>query len=118
MYCFKIDRFIELLLSQAQEGLLPVGKRRGYFVNVYKLMLDPTEHAEPVTGMVLEPFPRHAGPSNRWFVLATTPRRIYQFIGQVNRGDTPLFLELFSFYTDHVKSKLCEVITVAPIPRP
>ena len=90
---------------QAQEALLPVGKRKGYCVEVYKLMSDLTEHPEPVTGMQLEPFPRHTGPDNRWFVLVTTPRRIYQFIGQVNRGDTPLFLEMFNFYTDYVKSK-------------
>ena len=48
----------------------------------------------------MEPFPKHDG---KWYILATTPCRVYQFIGLVNTRNEPQFLELFSFYNDQVK---------------
>lgn len=48
----------------------------------------------------MEPFPKH---DNKWYILATTPCRVYQFIGLINPRNEPQFMELFSFYNDQVK---------------
>ena len=51
-------------------------------------------------GLLMEQFPRT---DNKWYILATTPCRVYQFIGLVNTRNEPQFMELFSFYNDQVK---------------
>jgi len=55
----------------------------------------------PVSGLYLELFPSSAdqGEANyKWFVMAATPNRLFQFIGG------PTFEQLFSRYTGHVPS--------------
>ena len=52
----------------------------------------------------MELFPhRSGGGEGKWFVLATTPCRIYQFIGHVSRGDVQ-FQDMFFIFNDSVKS--------------
>ena len=51
-------------------------------------------------GLLMEQFPRT---DNKWYILATTPCRVYQFIGLVNTRNEPQFMELFTFYNDQVK---------------
>ncbi len=77
------------------------------------MMHDMSEHSEPVTGLYIEPFPDRVSASQaQYLVLVTTPRRyracihiialtdththrIYEFVGQVQRGDTPQFSTMF-----------------------
>ena len=48
----------------------------------------------------MEPFPQQLSSSEiKYFVLATTPKRIYQFIGTVTKGETPQFVQLFATYS-------------------
>ena len=55
-------------------------------------------------GLHMELFPhRSGGGEGKWFVLATTPCRIYQFIGHVSRGDVQ-FQDMFFIFNDSVKS--------------
>ncbi len=62
-------------------------------------MYDVTDHKEPITGLLLEPFPQQPSSSEiKYFIMATTPKRIYQFIGTVSKGDTPQFLAMFAHY--------------------
>ena len=69
-------------------------------LQVYRLMYDVPEHSEPITGLHMEPFPQQSSSSEiKYFILATTPKRIYQFIGTVTKGETPQFVQLFATYT-------------------
>ena len=62
-------------------------------------MHDISDHSEPITGLILEPFPDQPVPNEvKYFILATTPKRIYQFLGTVIKGDCPQFIELFGHY--------------------
>lgn len=62
-------------------------------------MYDLAEHSEPVTGLHMEPFPQQSyGSDIKYFILATTPKRVYQFIGTVTKGETPQFVQLFATY--------------------
>ena len=59
----------------------------------------------------MEPFPQFSGGNEgKWYIMATTPCRVYQFIGQVQPRLEPQFMELFSFYSDSVKSKIPNVL--------
>ena len=78
-------------------------------VQVYQLMYDLADHSEPITGLHLEPFPDQALSSEvKYFVLATTPKRIYQFIGTVTKGEAPQFVPLFATY-DSVTVQFLEI---------
>ena len=79
-------------------------------------MYDLSDHVEPVTGLHLEPFPERVSTSQAaYYVLATTPKRwltpvcvcvltfaltcrIYEFVGVVQRGDSPQFPAMFDYY--------------------
>ena len=52
-------------------------------LQVYKLMYDLSDPCEPITGLLLEPFPNR---QNKFYILATTPRR-YESI-QFDQYDT------------------------------
>lgn len=68
-------------------------------------MLDPSDHSDPITGLIMEPFPRRPSSSQvKYFILATTPKRIYQFVGTVTTGESPQFVELFDHYGETAKS--------------
>lgn len=62
-------------------------------------MYDVSDHKEPITGLMLEPFPQQSSSSEiKYYVLATTPKRVYQFIGTVAKGDVPQFQPMFAHY--------------------
>ena len=68
-------------------------------LQVHRLMYDLAEHSEAVTGLHMEPFPQQPSSSEiKYYILATTPKRIYQFIGSVAKGETPQFVQLFAMY--------------------
>lgn len=72
-------------------------------------MYDLADHTEPITGLHLEPFPQQSSSSDiKYFIMATTPRRIYQFIGTVTKGETPQFVQLFAAY-DTVTVQFLEI---------
>ena len=48
----------------------------------------------------------------KYYILATTPKRIYQFIGVVTRGDTPQFIELFTHY-ETVKGRVSIAFSIS-----
>jgi hypothetical protein len=80
-----------------QDSLLP--KKKAYLQEVHRLMYDLAEHSEAVTGLHMEPFPQQTSSSEiKYYILATTPKRIYQFIGNVAKGETPQFVQLFAAY--------------------
>lgn len=83
-----------------------VDPKKNYCTELYQLMPDMTGSAESVTGLLMEPFPKH---DNKWYILATTPCRVYQFIGLINPRNEPQFMELFSFYNDQVKVQFQEI---------
>ncbi|EDV25490.1 uncharacterized protein TRIADDRAFT_55631 [Trichoplax adhaerens] len=70
-----------------------------YMKQVYSLnRSEASETAERITGLFFDRFP----PSSyrldtRYFVIATTPNRMYQFVGELSQ-DQPLFTRLFSAY--------------------
>ena len=79
------------------------------FLQVYRLMYDMADHSEPITGLQLVPFPSQSSTSEiKYFILATTPKRIYQFIGTVMKGETPQFVQLFATY-DTVTVQFLEI---------
>ena len=79
-------------------------------VQVYRLMYDLADHSEAITGLHLEPFPKQPSSSEiKYFILATTPKRIYQFIGTVAKGETPQFVQLFTTYTSSVAVQFLEI---------
>jgi hypothetical protein len=61
---------------EAKDKLLVEGKER-YFKPVYNMR----EENMPVTGLEFERFPPTPTDPQKFLVLATTPTRIYQFIG-------------------------------------
>jgi hypothetical protein len=90
-----------------QDSLLP--KKKGYLQEVYRLMYDMADHSEAITGLQLVPFPNQSSSSDiKYFILATTPKRIYQFIGTVTKGETPQFVQLFATY-DSVTVQFLEI---------
>ena len=72
-------------------------EREKYFKQVYNLS---KESVQPVTGLQLEEFPgaRSAAGETKYFVIATTPTRIYQFVGVVSAGEVPVFAPFFANY--------------------
>ena len=50
----------------------------------------------------------------KYYILATTPKRIYQFIGVVTRGDTPQFIELFTHY-ETVKGRVSIAFSISTV---
>ncbi len=63
-------------------------------------------HFDYKLGMHMQLFPANFGGSaGKWFVLVTTPCRIYQFIGHATKASGEVqFQEMFNFYKDYVKS--------------
>lgn len=77
-------------------------KRKTHFTEVYQLMYDLSDHSEPVTGLLLEPFPQRSSSTHAtYYVLATTPKRIYEFVGGAVRGESPQFLPMFEHYRNN-----------------
>eukprot|EP00057_Strongylocentrotus_purpuratus_P024183 XP_011678657.1 PREDICTED: LOW QUALITY PROTEIN: vacuolar protein sorting-associated protein 18 homolog [Strongylocentrotus purpuratus] len=76
-----------------------------YFKQVFSLGKEGTV---PVTGIEVERIPAtKAGEVARFFVMATTPGRLYQFVGTVpSQADTPIFLNVFQKYEDITPSFL------------
>lgn len=49
----------------------------------------------PITGLEFHKLPNR----ERYFIIATTPNRIYQFVGDVNNSDErPLLQQIFNVY--------------------
>ena len=63
---------------------------------MHALSKDPTEQVEPITGIYFHPFPDST--EFKYYVVATTAKRIYQFVGVVTKGKSPVFQDLFVFY--------------------
>ncbi|XP_054749145.2 vacuolar protein sorting-associated protein 18 homolog [Lytechinus pictus] len=76
-----------------------------YFKQVFSLGKEGTV---PVTAIEVERIPSSkAGEKARFFVMATTPGRLYQFVGTVPaQADTPIFLNVFQKYEDITPSFL------------
>lgn len=66
---------------------------------------EPRERPEPVTGLQFDRMPSSDLSVYRYYILATTPGRLYQFIGSVSTSaEPPMFTPLFQPYeagTDH-----------------
>ncbi|XP_062517021.1 vacuolar protein sorting-associated protein 18 homolog [Corticium candelabrum] len=56
------------------------------------------DEPEPVTGLRFEQFPHSASGEKKYYVMATTYSRLYQFIGFVTTQEPPIFQWLFSYY--------------------
>ena len=57
------------------------------------------EKPVPVTGLEFDRLPSDSMLEYRYFILATTPARIYQFIGSVSKSvEPPMFQQLFQHY--------------------
>ena len=63
---------------------------------MHALSKDPTEQVEPITGIYFHPFTDST--EFKYYVVATTAKRIYQFVGVVTKGKSPVFQDLFVFY--------------------
>lgn len=58
-------------------------------------MFDIGKGNSPITGLEYHKLPGR----ERYFIIATTPSRIYQFIGDVNSSeDRPLLQQIFNVY--------------------
>ena len=58
----------------------------------------------------MEAFPQFSGGNKgKWYIVATTHGRVYQFIGPIQPRLEHHFIELFSFYNDTVKSKILDM---------
>ncbi|KAL5480113.1 hypothetical protein EMCRGX_G023735 [Ephydatia muelleri] len=81
-----------------QEGMvgIPGLVKKKYVTEVHALSKDPTEQVEPITGIYFHPFPDST--EFKYYVVATTAKRIYQFVGVVTKGKSPVFQDLFVFY--------------------
>ncbi|XP_065192969.1 vacuolar protein sorting-associated protein 18 homolog [Sycon ciliatum] len=78
----------------AHEGKFFDTSAEKYWKQLYQL------GPEPVTGLLVEKFPRAPSMSGekKYFIMATTPSRLYQFIGHVTTTEPPYFQWLFSNY--------------------
>jgi hypothetical protein len=56
------------------------------------------EEPEAITGLRFEQFPHSSTGEKKFFVMATTYSRLYQFIGFVTSSESPIFQWLFSYY--------------------
>jgi len=65
-------------------------KEDKYFKQVYKI-----EDPVPITNLVFEVFP---GGSKKYVVMATTPTRLYQFVGNIGPAQGPIFDAIFQNY--------------------
>ena len=63
-----------------------------YLKQVYKL-----GETTPITSLYIEPFPSSGG--RKVLVLATTPTRIYQFVGSPQTGRDTVFEAVFANYS-------------------
>ncbi|CAG5120863.1 unnamed protein product, partial [Candidula unifasciata] len=68
-------------------------------------LLQGKDKPEPVTGLEFDRMPHVDMNMYKYYILATTPGRLYQFIGQVSQvSEPPMFLSLFQQYetgTEH-----------------
>ncbi|XP_065901474.1 vacuolar protein sorting-associated protein 18 homolog [Dysidea avara] len=91
-------------------GFLGRGRPEEYFTEVYQLRTE-TGGTEPVTGIRMEPFPHSMTPTEiKYFILVSTPSRIYHFIGMATRGEsTQMFLSMFEGYLRSSQETFVEI---------
>ncbi|KAL5480111.1 hypothetical protein EMCRGX_G023733 [Ephydatia muelleri] len=97
----------EINLEALSGGLL--SKKTIAVTEVHFITKDRTDHSEPITGLQAHPFPGNAAVACKYFVIASTPRRIYQFIGMVTRGSSPQFQDMFAFYEQPEINQFVEI---------
>ena len=77
-----------------------------FLLQIHSLAKDIADQQEPVTGIYLIPFPETS--DSKYFVMATTPKRIYQFVGNVTKGKVPMFQDMFVFYEQPDKGEVMQ----------
>ncbi|XP_025087260.1 vacuolar protein sorting-associated protein 18 homolog [Pomacea canaliculata] len=89
----------ETELTQFDDSRFFQGNVDLYLKQLFKLFNLGRERAEPVTGLQFDRMPCSDLSVYRYYILVTTPGRLYQFIGTVSTSaDPPMFTPLFQQY--------------------
>lgn len=88
----------ELELASSEDRFFLQASPEKYCKPVYQLSQDPT--IGPIMGLEFRRF-SSGGPEPKCFVIVSTPRRIYQFVGPLAApGDQPMLLKVFNTNDD------------------
>nr|XP_006811890.1 PREDICTED: vacuolar protein sorting-associated protein 18 homolog [Saccoglossus kowalevskii] len=106
----------EILLGSSKGGIFETeilsgedsrffqGSLEQYWKQLYNLGKDG---AVPVTGLEVERVPAKSQTERKYFIMATTPGRLYQFIGIIpTSAEAPVFSYVFQNYEDNPASFL------------
>uniref|UniRef100_A0A0B7BPA0 Pep3/Vps18 beta-propeller domain-containing protein n=1 Tax=Arion vulgaris TaxID=1028688 RepID=A0A0B7BPA0_9EUPU len=87
----------ETELSVYEDSRFFQGNIEQYLKQLFRL--SGKDKAEPVTGLEFDRMPNVDMNIYKYYILATTPGRLYQFIGHVSQSsEPPMFLSLFQQY--------------------
>lgn len=90
-------QIFETELSTHEDNRFFQGTIEQYLTKLFTL--PGKENEEPVTGLEYDRMPASDLNMYKYYILATTPGRLYQFIGQVSQlSEPPMFLSLFKQY--------------------
>ncbi|GFR83888.1 vacuolar protein sorting-associated protein 18 homolog [Elysia marginata] len=91
---------LETELSVFEDSRFFQGNAEQYLKQLFSL-----DRSEPITGLEFDRMPSPDMSTYKYYILATTPGRLYQFIGQVSQSaEPPMFLSLFQQYeTAHLQ---------------
>ncbi|GFN86697.1 vacuolar protein sorting-associated protein 18 homolog [Plakobranchus ocellatus] len=88
---------LETELSVFEDSRFFQGNVEQYLKQLFSLQ--SMDRSEPVTGLEFDRMPSSDMSIYKYYILATTPGRLYQFIGQVSQSaEPPMFLSLFQQY--------------------
>lgn len=88
----------ETELSANDDSRFWQGNLDQYLRQLFSLSRDQGD-IEPVTGLEFDRMPSDSMTEYQYYILATTPRRLYQFIGSVSKSsEPPMFQHLFQQY--------------------
>ncbi|KAJ8042892.1 Vacuolar protein sorting-associated protein 18-like [Holothuria leucospilota] len=97
----------ETLIQAGDEGRFFQQNPEQYWKMVYNLGKESTV---PVTGLHVERLSGSSQTEKRtFFVMATTPERMYQFIGTVSSTEPPVFLQVFQKYENTIPTGFLEL---------
>ncbi|XP_074661920.1 vacuolar protein sorting-associated protein 18 homolog [Tubulanus polymorphus] len=91
----------ETEIQSGEDSRFFQGSLEQYWRQLFNLCKDKPDDPVPVTGLEFDRMDWKASNEYKYFIMATTPGRMYQFIGTIpNSIEAPIFQRIFAQYED------------------